>query len=139
MVSQRLCILRASDRIYDVLLALYPPAYRREYGWMMKQAFQDMSRDAYRNQGWLGLAKVWLIVSGDLATSAWCERVSDLRKGLTMRSLRQILYGQLTTPRHDTLGCRVICSILALSVLVLLACRLSAIESSPAEAAAWMG
>ncbi|MCB9451393.1 MAG: hypothetical protein H6672_08125 [Anaerolineaceae bacterium] len=55
-----------SERIYRILLVLYPPAYRREYGPLMVQFFRDVSRERYHQQGFVGVALWWCMTLLDL-------------------------------------------------------------------------
>jgi hypothetical protein len=48
-----------SETIYGLLLSLYPPEFRREYGAHMRQIFRDVARDRYHHQGVAGLAFWW--------------------------------------------------------------------------------
>jgi hypothetical protein len=66
-------VLSASERVYRLLLFVYPPAYRREYGPPMIQAYRDLCRNSYRQRGGLcrcGCAS-WLtcsrVLSGNTA------------------------------------------------------------------------
>jgi len=51
-----------SQRVYAVLLMLYPGALRREFGEEMMQVFTDQMRDAWQRNGWVGGAEVWRLV-----------------------------------------------------------------------------
>jgi hypothetical protein len=66
-----------SDHVYRVLLLAYPKEYRREYGPQMEQAFRDLRREALRRGGGIGLARLWVRVGLDLASSAVVERSED--------------------------------------------------------------
>jgi hypothetical protein len=74
-------VLPASERLYRVLLFAYPPAYRREYGRLMAQAYRDLCRDMVRQKGIAGLVALWFRVLADLATSAIAEHLAALREG----------------------------------------------------------
>lgn len=62
--------------LYRVLLYLYPPAFRREYGGLMAQAFSDRLADR-------GSRRTWVSIAGDLSLSlpqqAWRETVMSRR------------------------------------------------------------
>lgn len=55
-----------SERVYRMLLILYPADYRREYGALMAQIFRDVCRERYRSHGVIGV--VWW----------WCKTMLDL-------------------------------------------------------------
>jgi hypothetical protein len=55
--------------VYETLLRLYPPAFRREFASDMAQDFDDASREAWANDGWRGLLSLWLFTSADLVRS----------------------------------------------------------------------
>ncbi len=64
-----------SERVYRVLLHLYPADYRQEYGGLMTQLFRDVCHERLRRQGWAGVA-LW-----------WCRTCFDL--GLTVIEQRR--------------------------------------------------
>ncbi len=74
-------ILLFSDRLYRLLLALYPADHRHEYGPHMAQVFRDVCHDAYAQQGTCGVLGAWLPVLFDLAITALEEH---RRKGIRM-------------------------------------------------------
>lgn len=59
---------------YRALLVAYPEEFRREYGPKMEQAFRDLCREETRRGGGVGLARLWVRVGLDLASSAVVER-----------------------------------------------------------------
>ncbi|MFN8419968.1 MAG: hypothetical protein U0528_12115 [Anaerolineae bacterium] len=63
-----------AERSYQLLLLLYPPDHRAEYGYWMAQAFRDLCRDAYRDHGLIGLLEVWLRTFIDALLTAYQER-----------------------------------------------------------------
>jgi hypothetical protein len=71
-----------SERLYQRLLAIYPAAYRREYGPRMLQLFRDLRRDASRRGKRRDQATLWLRVLGDVGTTAWAEHVSEFRRSI---------------------------------------------------------
>lgn len=66
-------MLTTSERVYQLLLWLYPPDYRREYGPDMMQLFRDLQRDALRQRGAAGLMGLWMRVIIDFAVSMLSE------------------------------------------------------------------
>src|SRR5262245_38249176 len=65
--------LALSERMYRVLLLIYPTEFRRAYGAQMVQVFHDSCLDAQRRRRMPGLLALWLATLGDLAASAWAE------------------------------------------------------------------
>jgi hypothetical protein len=128
-------LLSVSDWVYARLMVLYPATHRREYGWLLAQAFRDMSRDGYRRQGWLGFAKVWLTVSSDLLKTASLERLSSLRGTLAMLSFKQMLNSNFTTVSQDRLAARIICAGWALFTMALIAYKLPPLATNGTELA----
>ncbi|MBK8136918.1 MAG: hypothetical protein IPK52_14000 [Chloroflexi bacterium] len=61
-------------RGYSLLLFAYPKAYRSEYSHWMRQAFDDLSADAFQREGWTGLATFALNIAADTLVSAARER-----------------------------------------------------------------
>ncbi len=77
-------VLSASERVYRLLLFVYPPAYRREYGPPMIQAYRDLCRNAYRQRGMVGLVSLWLRLLADLFTSSIGQHLEAVREGCIM-------------------------------------------------------
>lgn len=79
-------VLSASERVYALLLFLYPRAYRREYGPPMMQAYRDLCRNAVRQRGTPSLGALWLRLLADLLTTVIGQHFDALREkgyGLT--------------------------------------------------------
>lgn len=72
-------------RLYRLLLHLYPAEFRRAYGDLMAQAFQDLYRQA-ECKGSTALLRLWAVTLADLVLTAlyehWCERKSIMNKRL---------------------------------------------------------
>lgn len=62
------------ERLYRLLLHLYPSAFRERFGDEMVQLFGDQLRDARRGGASAGTARTWLRTLGDLAVTAASER-----------------------------------------------------------------
>lgn len=65
----RLAVLRISERVYRLLITLYPLDFRREYHDDLMQHFRDLSRDAYHAGGVISLVSLWGTLSIDLIQS----------------------------------------------------------------------
>jgi hypothetical protein len=74
-------IVAFSDRLYRLLMWLYPADHRREYGPLMAQVFRDQCRTAYLRDGASGVLWVWFPLVVDLAVSLTEEH---RRKGFSM-------------------------------------------------------
>ena len=61
-----------SERVYLVMLRVYPAEHHRAYGDAMAQLFRDRLR---RDGGGIGTARVWASVGPDLVASAFTERL----------------------------------------------------------------
>jgi hypothetical protein len=87
--------LLVSERLYGVLLSLYPKEFRAAYGQQMRLTFRDACRVAHHRDGTVGLLALWLPTLLDLIKSALEERA---RQGeITMSKARLIaLAGPLT-------------------------------------------
>lgn len=66
--------LMISERVYALLLRLYPAEFRRGYGSPMVQLFRDVCRDAYRQDGVPGLIVWWAAALVDLLQAVIAER-----------------------------------------------------------------
>src|SRR5687767_6555210 len=65
------------DRLYRLLLHLYPRAFRDRFADDMTDFFRDRRRAAARHRGALGVAGVWLRGIIDVVTGAWLERMDS--------------------------------------------------------------
>ncbi len=61
-----------AQRIYALLLYLYPPAFRQEFGTQMRQDFALIYRSCQRRHWWQGVA-FWMLIGRDLLGSLWHE------------------------------------------------------------------
>jgi hypothetical protein len=77
------------ENFYRVLLGVYPADYRREYEGLMVQLFRDLCRDAYREKGRAGLARLWQRVLADTIVTAAVEHIHTLEEGVYTMSKRQ--------------------------------------------------
>jgi capsular polysaccharide biosynthesis protein len=71
---------RVSQRVYEQLLAAYPPSHRAQYGAAMRQLFRDQCRDAWKDAGGWGLSLLWLRTVPDLASTSLIERLAALKE-----------------------------------------------------------
>jgi hypothetical protein len=87
--------LQVAERLYGVLLHLYPQKFRAAYARQMRLTFRDACRVAYRLNGVSGLLALWLPTLLDLFKTAFEERA---RQGeITVSKARLIsLSGPLT-------------------------------------------
>lgn len=74
-------VLSTSERLYHLLLFVYPRAYRREYGPLMIQAYRDLCRNSYRQKGMVGIVSLWSRLLADLVTSSIEQHLDPLREG----------------------------------------------------------
>ena len=70
-----------SERIYRLMLHMYPVNYRKQYGQLMVQAFRDLSREAYVEHGFPELTKAWAHTLADVATTVVSEHADLLLNG----------------------------------------------------------
>jgi hypothetical protein len=67
------------ERLYRLLLHLYPAAHRAEYGDLMTIHFRDLMREA-RTRGMWRIAKLWLRLLLDVARTAPAEHLATARE-----------------------------------------------------------
>lgn len=73
--------------VYTALLALYPPAFRREFASDMIQDFEDASHEAWANDRWNGVLSLWVFTSADVACNVpaqWLRSGRLLVTGLAL-------------------------------------------------------
>lgn len=63
-------LLTFSSYLYSAVLKLYPAPLRARYGSEMEEVFFEQTRDAWRENGAVGLGRVWLYVAKELIASA---------------------------------------------------------------------
>jgi hypothetical protein len=68
-----------ATNVYRLLVYLYPPAFRREFGSEMACDFEDATCDAWRDGRWLAVVPLWIDIGCDLA---WTVAAQWLRNGL---------------------------------------------------------
>jgi hypothetical protein len=78
----------SAERVYALLLLLYPRGHRHEFGPLMVQTFRDQVRDALAGAGCLGIG-FWLAVLADAVHSAWRERRSTVEGMVQMNWIKQ--------------------------------------------------
>jgi hypothetical protein len=67
------------ERIYGLVVALYPRAFRERYGAPMRLVFRDLLEDSQ-----VPSRRIWLGVLGDLRSSLLREHAANFRGGLSM-------------------------------------------------------
>jgi hypothetical protein len=66
-----------SVKLYESLVRVYPASFRRKFGGEMVLVFRDLTEEAWRRRGRIGLLIVWFRVMADLVRSAPKEHVSS--------------------------------------------------------------
>ncbi len=82
-------VLSAAERLYHILLFVYPATHRREYGPLLAQLFRDLCRDSYRQRGFVGLVRLWSYVLTDTVVTAAVEHFYALQEGGQIMTRRQ--------------------------------------------------
>lgn len=80
--------IHLSERIYSFLLKFYPKAYREEFGDEMKYLFSESCKDAYAQDGWIGIATLWGRTSMDWLASVVIEHLENRQEDFSMTSAR---------------------------------------------------
>ena len=71
-------LLALSNRVYCLLLYLYPTPFRREYGYDMAQLFRDDVRGTMQESGGVAVVGLWFLAFFDLLKTAVAEHVWEL-------------------------------------------------------------
>jgi hypothetical protein len=79
-------VISKSERIYGVLLKLYPTRYRQEFGEEMKYVFSESLKDAYRENGGQGIISLWVRTTIDAGKSIVAQHVEKQKGGDFMNS-----------------------------------------------------
>lgn len=61
--------IRNSERIYSLLVRLYPKHYRDEYGEEMQFVFSESVKDTYKEHGEHGVTRLWMRMVWDTGRS----------------------------------------------------------------------
>ncbi len=78
-------ILAISDLMYRAVITLYPTSFLRAHGEAMAQLFRDSCRDAFRQDGVVGLVAVWGRVLRELIPTIVSEHLTEanvMQRGL---------------------------------------------------------
>jgi hypothetical protein len=71
-------LLALSNRVYCLLLYLYPVPFRQEYGYHMAQVFRDDVRGTLQESGRLAVMGLWFLAFFDLLKTAVAEHVWEI-------------------------------------------------------------
>jgi hypothetical protein len=69
-----------SVRLYGLLLRLYPPDFREEYGSPLEQQFQDEYRECLERDGFRGVLRLWFRIVWDLLRTAPSELAQEISR-----------------------------------------------------------
>ena len=61
--------LKASRRVFHVVLPLYPTILRREFGAEMAEVFDQRTQDEWEQHGLAGVARLWVGIPVDVVQS----------------------------------------------------------------------
>jgi putative ABC transport system permease protein len=98
MADFRVPPLNIGERLYRVLLHLYPPRFRRAFDRDLIEAFRDQRRDAARRR--MPSAFFVVAVLYDLLTQALAERASSVWSVVRTRSLSDAEAPVISGPQH---------------------------------------
>ncbi|HET9373190.1 MAG TPA: hypothetical protein VFO19_23165, partial [Vicinamibacterales bacterium] len=79
------------SRAFDVLLALFPRAFRDGFGDAMHDTFVDQRDDVRRRAGRLGVMRLWIWTAVRMTAAAWRERRASAPR--PMASVRERMAG----------------------------------------------
>jgi predicted permease len=65
-----------SERVYALVVRLYPRDFRNRFGDDMRELFRDQWKAARRRAGWTGVARLWLATVPALVAGATAERLT---------------------------------------------------------------
>ena len=71
--------LRFAERVFGLLVDLYPKSFQQKFGWSMKQTFRDLLDDPN-----VPTSRIWRSVLRDLSSSLLHEHLATLRGGRSM-------------------------------------------------------
>ena len=92
---------RSAERIYGIVVSLYPRAFRERYGPALRLAFHDLLEDPMMPR-W----RIWLSVLADLHLSVLQEHRSNWVGGLSVK--RDRLFSGVATRRGAVFGCLIL-------------------------------
>jgi hypothetical protein len=71
--------LRLAERVYGLIVGLYPKSFQEKFGWSMRQTLRDLLDDPD-----IPTSRVWLSVLRDLSGSLFREHLANLTGGRSM-------------------------------------------------------
>jgi len=89
-ISENTMVEEKSDRLYEMLLLLYPEPYRKKFGREMLYTFQDMRDEERTKDGMVGIV-FWSGILIDTLLSAFHEHKEVIRKDGMKKYLHQTL------------------------------------------------
>jgi hypothetical protein len=86
-------LVRRSARVYEKLILAYPAAFRKKFAREMVDIFRDLTANAWRRRGLLGLSTTCFHVLVDLARTVPQEHVAEWKnhKGNFAMSLKSLM------------------------------------------------
>ena len=96
-----------ADRIYGLLLRLYPRDFRAQFGAEMTEFFRERRESAWRTDGVFGIARAWSRAIGDVMRVASLERAdatADSVKRVNRASLEYSVQLTLESRTEDMLA-----------------------------------
>jgi len=88
-------LLHFSEKVFSILMFLYPRAYRDSYGEEMADIFKEISRDVYASKGPIGLFVEWVHTLADVPGHAMIERVDHIQQRKSSQFLRASGYASI--------------------------------------------
>lgn len=79
-------IIRGSERIYGILLKLYPQRFRQEFGEEMAYVFSQALKDAYTEDREQDITSLWARTLVDAGKSLVIQHVENQKDGNTMKT-----------------------------------------------------
>lgn len=92
-------IISMARRIYSGMLCVYPRAHLRQYRDQMQQVFADMTRDALRTRGAIGVITVLVEACADTGSNALAEHAAE--RSVYMGMLKEWAARRLNTEKFD--------------------------------------
>lgn len=77
--------IRRSEKLYTLLLKLYPKPFRQQFGEEMRLVFSESLQDAYAQDSGKGMVRLWGRTTVDLCRSLVVEHVQNQKGQIAMK------------------------------------------------------
>lgn len=84
-------LVRISERLYGILVRLYPKRYKQQFGEEMEYVFSESLKDAYEKNREPGILTLWTRTVVDAGKSLIVQHIENQKEGHSMNKNKDIV------------------------------------------------